>query len=121
MILGSPLHPEDLDRHPLRRVPDLAARLERAGVQVVIGSDGWAKSASLADVAALHAQAGLDPASAEAAITTRAAELLGLEKLGSLQTGYDADLVIHSPAELGAERVEAVFVDGRLVYQRSTP
>ena len=119
VVLGNPLLPEDQARYPLRRAPDLAARLEAAGVRVVIGSDGWAKSASLADLAALHAQAGLDPEVAEAAITTRAAELLGLEKIGALARGYEADLVLHSPPELGLERIEAVFVDGRLVYQRS--
>lgn len=103
----------------LRRVDDLAARLERAGVRLVIGSDGWARAGSLAVFAARHAAAGLDPAAALAATTERAAELLGVgEHQGKLAAGYDADVVVYAPEELGAEVVEVTIVDGRIVYRR---
>ena len=111
----------DNDPSPFRRAPDLAARLEAAGVEVVIGSDGWQRSGALNTIAALHAQAGLSRAAAEAAVTTRAAELLGLEKHGKIAPGYVADIVIMSPASLGADRVETVLIDGRVVFQRSAP
>lgn len=119
VILGSPRLGEDRSRFPLRAVPDLAARLEAAGVELIIGSDGWAKSGSLPEAAALHVAAGLGYGAGEAAITSRPAKLLGLEKTGEIQRGYAADLVLYAPSEFGAEAVRAVFIDGRLVYQRS--
>ena len=111
----------ETDAFPFRRAPDLAARLEAAGVEVVIGSDGWQRSGALGTIAALHAQAGLSRRAAEAAVTSRAAELLGLEKHGKIAPGYVADIVIMSPASLGADRVETVLIDGRVVFERSAP
>jgi amidohydrolase family protein len=119
VILGSPRLGEDRSRFPLRTVTDLAARLEAAGVELIVGSDGWAKSGSLPEAAALHVASGLSYASGEAAITSRPAKLLGLDKTGKLERGFAADVVLYAPSEFGAEAVRAVFIDGRLVYQRS--
>ena len=58
-------------------------------------------------------------ASSEAAVTTRAAKLLGLEKVGQVKGGFFADLVILGNDPLGAEVPQAVLVEGHVVYRRT--
>src|SRR5207245_1213827 len=61
---------------------------------------------------------GLGADDALLSLTTGAAKLVGLENVGSLAVGKDADLVVLSgpPFELST-RVLAVMIDGEWVYQ----
>ena len=64
-------------------------------------------------------QAGMDPFEALKAITIYAAEHIGIEgRVGSIEVGKDADLVIcdGSPFEL-ATKIEKVLIDGKLVVE----
>ena len=65
-------------------------------------------------------RAGLSPELALKALTLYPAEILGLgNRLGSLEPGKDADLVIHSGDPFASDtRVEAVYVDGQRVWQQ---
>jgi len=106
------------ERAPLRHLAANAAALERAGVAPALGTGRLARSRFAAINAGLYASAGLSRAAAEAGVTTRAAEVLGLgDRLGRLAPGYDADLVIHADAE--GRRPQVVLVDGELVWEEA--
>lgn len=95
------------------------AALARAGGQVAFVSD--APRTRMADIrvtAVLAVQHGLDRRTALRALTLTAAEILGLQdRVGSLEVGKDADLVVFSgdPLDL-ASRIERVLVDGRVIH-----
>ena len=63
--------------------------------------------------------AGLGRSDALHALTIAPLKFLGIDSLGALQAGNDADLVVLSgpPLELSSE-VIAVMIDGKWVYQR---
>ena len=64
-------------------------------------------------------KAGMDPFEALKAITIHAAEHIGAQdRVGSLEVGKDADIVIcdGSPFEI-ASRVEKVLIDGKIVVE----
>ena len=73
----------------------------------------------LALEAALAVRAGLDQETALRAITLNAAVALGLsDRMGSIQPGKDANLVLFSGDPLlPASRVTHTFIDGRVVYE----
>ena len=76
--------------------------------------------AQLAIAAALAVKYGMDEERALRAITLSAAEILGVEKrLGSIERGKDADVVVWSghPFDI-MSRAEAVFVDGKRLELR---
>jgi len=63
---------------------------------------------------------GLDPEVALKSLTINAAEVLGIDqRVGNIEKGKDADLVILSgdPLEL-TSGVEMVIINGEIVYQR---
>jgi len=100
--------------------PATPALLVKAGVKVALtpGAHGGAASRFLRQNAALAAGFGLSSAEALRSITLSAAEILGIsDRVGSIQVGKDADLVIlsASPWDPGA-KVERVFIDGDQVY-----
>jgi imidazolonepropionase-like amidohydrolase len=70
--------------------------------------------------AALAVRAGLDEATALRAITLEAAAILGLaERVGSLEPGKDADLVIFDGHPLlPSSHVDCTLVAGQVVYER---
>ncbi|TVQ61671.1 MAG: hypothetical protein EA378_07960 [Phycisphaerales bacterium] len=71
---------------------------------------------------ALATRYGLDPAAARRALTSDAARIAGVaDRLGSIERGRDADLVVwsHDPLRPDA-RVIAVYVEGRRVYAAET-
>ncbi len=63
---------------------------------------------------------GIDPELALRAITSAAAEILGVEdRVGSLEAGKDADIVVLNGEPLNSlSIVERVFVDGSVVWKR---
>lgn len=70
--------------------------------------------------AALAVKAGMDETDALKAITINAAEIIGLaDRIGSIEPGKDADLIIMNgdPLELKT-RVEHVLINGRTVYHQ---
>lgn len=103
--------------HDLKR----AGRLAEAGVKIAFAS--FAPRTSASDIrtsAILAVRYGLNRDEALRALTLNAAELLGLDgRLGNIQPGRDADLVILDGDPLEpASRVETVIIDGNVVYRR---
>jgi imidazolonepropionase-like amidohydrolase len=92
-----------------------AARLSRAGVTVALATFDTHNSRNLRQEAGNAVAYGMDPAAALRAVTLTPAELWGVaERVGSLETGKDADLVVWSgdPFELSTS-VLHVFIKGR--------
>jgi imidazolonepropionase-like amidohydrolase len=65
---------------------------------------------------------GMDKGAALRAITLTPAEMLGVaDRIGSLQVGKDADLVILNGHPLDIRtRVEMVMIEGRVVFERKS-
>lgn len=94
---------------------DNPAILARAGVAVAVCTDHpETPEGYLSFCAALAARGGMAAEDALAAITSRAAEIVGLDaRVGSLTPGKDADVAVFSGDPLRMDsRVRAVFVDG---------
>jgi imidazolonepropionase-like amidohydrolase len=94
--------------------------LARAGVKVAIQTDAASSVQYLAMNAALAVREGMPEEEALKAITINAAEIIGVaDRVGSLEVGKDADVVVFSGHPLEYRTVaEMVFVDGELVYER---
>jgi imidazolonepropionase-like amidohydrolase len=99
-----------------------AAILSKKGVKAALGVSGrdGASSKFIILAAAIAAANGMDKAAALRAITLTPAEMLGVaDRIGSLQVGKDADLVILNGHPLDARtRVEMVMIEGRVVFER---
>jgi imidazolonepropionase-like amidohydrolase len=100
--------------------PANAARLHEAGVNVALATfaRGGRSVALEGVVAKAH---GLPREAALAAMTSKAAAILGVsDRLGTLETGKDADLVLWKgePVSTWAE-TQRVIVDGETVFDRS--
>ncbi|HPW17178.1 MAG TPA: amidohydrolase family protein [Candidatus Aminicenantes bacterium] len=97
-----------------------AAALVAAGVKTAIAAEdalGVGAQEELALSAALAVKGGLDRASALRAVTLTAAEVLGVaSRVGSLEPGKDADIVVLDGDPFSYRtRVERVWIDGRPV------
>jgi len=70
--------------------------LRRLGAKIVAGTDGLGlyKTAGLPVVLEMMVRAGDEPMDAIRAATTMAAEVCGLETVGSLEVGKEADLIV---------------------------
>jgi imidazolonepropionase-like amidohydrolase len=106
---------DELEAHD----PALAGRLARAGVQVLLGSGGRDPAATrdlplLAGLAVAH---GLPREQAFAALTLGAARALDVaDKLGSVEAGKDADLIVlDGPPLETTSRVQYTISAGRVV------
>jgi imidazolonepropionase-like amidohydrolase len=96
------------------------AKLDAAGANVVLGADTGVEDHlfGLAEHLELEAMvdAGMTPAEALSAATSRAAEYLGLEDRGSLVRGKRADLLVLDASPLddvvNARRIARLFIDG---------
>jgi imidazolonepropionase-like amidohydrolase len=96
-------------------------KLAEAGVKLAFSSLAPRTSArDLRTSAIIATRYGLRPELALKSLTIHAAEILGIsDRLGSIEKGKDADVVVFSgdPLELSS-RVEAVIVGGHVLYQR---
>ena len=108
-----------------RSKPELAnqsletpAILQRHGVKTAICTDHPETPIQYLPLcAAMAVRGGMDPESALACITIRAAELAGVaHRVGSLAPGKDADLTVTSSHPLNwLSRVQLVVMDGKVV------
>ena len=97
------------------------ARAVEAGVRIAMGTDSAVTphGQNLRELA-LMVEGGMSPARVLAATTSSAAELLGVgDELGTLEAGKRADVVVvdGDPYDFAtlAERIQAVYMDGRRV------
>ncbi|MCK5060660.1 amidohydrolase [Candidatus Bipolaricaulota bacterium] len=103
--------------------PKNPAILSEAGVKVAIQTDQMSAVKYILFDAALAVREGMDEQEAIKAITIYPAEILGIaNRVGSLEEGKDADIVIMSgpPLDVKDSRVERVFIAGKQVYNRET-
>jgi len=109
-------------KYELREMtPKNPVLLVRAGVKVAIQTDEMSAVRYMTLNAALAVSEGMDEDDALAAITIIPAQILGVaDRVGSLEKGKDADIVIFSahPFDIKDCRVEQVLIDGETVYQR---
>jgi imidazolonepropionase-like amidohydrolase len=93
--------------------------LERAGVNVALHTDdGITDSRLFLRTGAMAVRGGMSREGALRALTLSGAEMLGLEKrVGTLEPGKDADLVILSGDPFATKtRVLKTYVEGQLVF-----
>ena len=99
--------------------PRNAGMLSKAGVKVAIQTDEFSAVRYLALNAALAASEGMDESEALRAITSAPAEILGVaDRVGSLEVGKDADILILSahPFDIAHCRVERVLIEGETIH-----
>ncbi len=96
--------------------------LSKAGVKVAIITDAQVTPLhSLPMMAGLAVKHGMDETEAFKAVTINPAEIIGIsDKVGSLEVGKDADVVIWGghPFAISTE-VEATIIDGNIEYRRN--
>ncbi len=101
------------------RMPETAGLLARAGVKIGIMTDHPViPIENLSLSAAMAVRAGLDEETGMRAITSQAAEIVGIaDRVGSLAPGKDADIIILSgPLFEFKTCVERVFINGEQVF-----
>jgi imidazolonepropionase-like amidohydrolase len=91
--------------------------LSDAGINVALAMDR--EETGLLTIALFAVRHGMPPEKALRAITLSPAEILGVsDRLGSIEKGKDADLLILSGQPLaGTTRIEKVIIDGKTVHQ----
>ena len=96
-----------------------AGILAETGVKVALGSGGQPDTIDILTAATFAVRHGMDRDEALKAITITPAEILGVaERVGSLEKGKDADIVVLSGDPLDVTtRVEKVILNGKTVYQ----
>jgi len=100
-----------------------AAVLSKAGVKVAIQTDQFSAVRYIRLDAAVAINEGMSDDDALRAITLTPAEMLGVDdRVGSLEVGKDADLVVLSahPFDVAHGRVERVYIEGAVVYERTS-
>ncbi|NIP27208.1 MAG: amidohydrolase family protein [Phycisphaerae bacterium] len=96
-----------------------AGILTKAGVKVALTSGAQSRSIDLLTAAAFAVRHGMPRDKALKAITTTPAEILGVaDKVGTLEKGKDADILILSGDPLKVTtRIEKVILNGKTVYK----
>ena len=127
VILSVPMSPAlpvsgDYDREDeenLQLGPDHAGRLAKSGVTVVIVPQGDVDLDKLRLIAGIAARYGLAQEKALSAITLEAARVLGVaDRVGSIEPGKDADLVVLTGEPFDARsQVEQVLVGGEEAWK----
>lgn len=100
------------------------ALLEQAGVKVAIHTDDWITESRLfLRSGALAVRAGMSREGALRALTQNAAEMMGLgDRVGSIEPGKDADLVVLSGEPFSVyTHVLETWIEGAKVFDRSDP
>jgi imidazolonepropionase-like amidohydrolase len=94
--------------------------MAQAGVKVAIQTDEMSAVKYLTINAALAVREGMPEEEALKAITINAAEIIGVDKrVGSLEAGKDADIVVFDGHPLDYRTVvDLVLVDGQVAYMR---
>jgi imidazolonepropionase-like amidohydrolase len=102
--------------------PATCGVLERAGVLVAVHTDDWITDSRLfLRSAAMAVRAGMTRDGALAALTINGARMLDLQdRVGSLEAGKDADLIVLSGDPFSVyTHVLETWVEGRKVFDRS--
>jgi len=102
--------------------PKNAGVLANAGVKVAIQTDQMSAVRYLRLDAAIAVNEGMRDDDALRAITLTPAEILGIDdRVGSLEAGKDADVVILSahPLDVAHGRVQRVLINGETVFSRA--
>lgn len=97
---------------------DTFSLLVKAGVKTALLSTGDPRSEGMLPSVSFAVRHGASPAEALRAVTLTPAEILGVaDRMGSLEAGKDANLVVLSgdPHDV-TTRVEKVMIDGRWVF-----
>jgi imidazolonepropionase-like amidohydrolase len=113
-------------RHMMPRVRETVATARRLGVKVVAATDtgfGAESTLTLQHEIEMLTQCGLSPVEAIQAATSVPAELLGISgRTGSIQKGYEADLIVvdRNPLEDVRHLQDVLLVvnDGKVVLNR---
>ena len=99
-----------------------AAILSKKGVKLALGVSGrdGASSKFIALAGAMAVANGMDKSLALRAVTLTPAEILGVaNKIGSLDVGKDADILVLNGHPLDSlSRLEMVLIDGKTVFER---
>jgi imidazolonepropionase-like amidohydrolase len=115
-VILNPISDRPVDFESLGSTLENAARLQAAGVVIAIEGQGGANRANEARYNAGNAVAhGLPPAAALAALTINPAKMFGVaDRVGSLEPGKDADLVVWSgdPFE-PLSRPQLILIEGK--------
>jgi imidazolonepropionase-like amidohydrolase len=108
----------------LEFTPERPAVLERAGVKVAFNTDDYIiNSRFLLREGALAVRGGMTETGALRALTLNPAEMLDLgSRVGSLEPGKDADLVVLSGPPFSVyTKVLSTYIDGEKVFDRDRP
>jgi imidazolonepropionase-like amidohydrolase len=100
------------------------ATLERAGIPVAIHTDDFITPSRLfLRSGALAVRAGMSEEGALRALTLAPAKMMRLDdRIGSIEVGKDADLVVISGAPFATDtRVLETWIEGERVFDRSDP
>ena len=99
--------------------PEAAAILHRAGVRIALSTFAG-RGRSVWMEAVLASAHGLPREAALAAVTSDAADILGVgDRLGRLAPGFDGDLVVWDAHPISTwARTAVVIVDGQIVFRR---
>jgi len=109
------------DKSPTDR-PEHAGIAAKAGARVALAPGRTADLPDMLMLAAIAVRYGMEPGDALAAVTSTAAEVLGVaDRVGTLEVGRDADfLVLSGPPLAVGTMVEQTWVDGRPAYERQS-
>ncbi|MEM7755649.1 MAG: amidohydrolase family protein [Planctomycetota bacterium] len=101
---------------------DTPAVLEEAGVRTVVHTDDWITDSRIfLRMAAFAIRGGMSRQGALESVTLAGAEMMDLaDRVGSLEVGKDADLIVLSGDPFSVYTVvEQTYVEGALAYDRS--
>ena len=97
------------------------AKLWKAGVKISIQSDSFTRLKHFQVLPCMAVKEGLPINEALKAVTINAAEMIGVsDRLGSLEVGKDADIVVwtdHPIEDFYAEN-QITLIDGEIVYKK---